>query len=71
MLDKLNVSKSGYYDYVNRKPSKQKVRKQELSKKIKAIHEESHEIYGAPKITVKLNQLRNKSQRKICGQYYA
>ena len=71
MLDKLNVSKSGYYDYVNRKPSKQKVRKQELSKKIKAIHEESHEIYGAPKITVKLNQSRNKSQRKICGQYYA
>ena len=32
-------------------PSKQKVRKQELSKN-KAIHEESHEIYGAPKITL-------------------
>ena len=51
MLDKLNVSKSGYYDYVNRKPSKQKVRKQELSKKIKVFYEESHEIYGDHQIT--------------------
>ena len=67
MLDKLNVSKSGYYDYVNRKPSKQKVRKQELSKKIKAIHEESHEIYGAPKITVKLNQSGIKVSEKYVG----
>ena len=67
MLDKLIVSKSGYYDYVNRKPSKQKVRKQELSKKIKAIHEESHEIYGAPKITVKLNQSGIKVSEKYVG----
>ena len=67
MLDKLNLSKSGYYDYVNRKPSKQKVRKQELIKKIKAIHEESHEIYGAPKITVKLNQSGIKVSEKYMG----
>ena len=37
MLEKLELSKSGYYDYVNRKPSNQKKRKQELSEKIKSI----------------------------------
>ncbi len=67
MLEKLNLSKSGYYDYVKRKPSNQKKRKQELSKKIKAIHEESHEIYGAPKITVKLNQSGIKVSEKYVG----
>ena len=36
-------------------------------KKIKAIHEESHEIYGAPKITVKLNQSGIKVSEKYVG----
>ena len=67
MLEKLNLSKSGYYDYVKRKPSNQKKRKQELSKKIKAIHEKSHEIYGTPKITVKLNQSGIKVSEKYVG----
>ena len=67
MLEKLNLSKSGYYDYVKRKPSNQKKRKQELSKKIKAIHEKSHEIYRAPKITVKLNQSGIKVSEKYVG----
>lgn len=67
MLEKLNHSKSGYYDYIKRKPSNQKKRKQELSKKIKAIHEESPEIYGAPKITVKLNQSGIKVSEKYVG----
>ncbi len=35
--------------------------------KIKAIHEESHEIYGAPKITVKLNQSGIKVNEKYVG----
>ncbi|MFR1449838.1 MAG: IS3 family transposase [Beduini sp.] len=43
------------------------MRKQELCKKIKAIHEESHEIYGAPKITVKLNQSGIKVSEKYIG----
>ena len=67
MLEKLNLSKSGYYDYVKRKTSNQKKRKQELCKKIKAIHEESHEIYGALKITVKLNQSGIKVSEKYVG----
>ena len=51
MLEKLNISKSGYYDYLKRKPCNQKIRRAKLVIRIKEIHRESKEIYGAPKIT--------------------
>lgn len=51
MLEKLNISKSGYYDYFKRKPCNQKIRWAKLAVRIKEIHKESKEIYGAPKIT--------------------
>lgn len=56
MLAKLNVSKSGYYDYIKRVPCKQKIRKAVITLEIERIHDESKQIYGAPKIT---KQLRN------------
>ncbi len=45
MLEKLKLSKSGYYDYVNRKPSNQKKENRKLAKKIKSIHEESYDFF--------------------------
>ena len=51
MLKKLGVSKSGYYDWIKRKPSKQAERRQKVKENIRNIHVESKEIYGAPKIT--------------------
>lgn len=66
MLKKLNVSKSGYYDYLKRIPSQTKLRKERLAKEIKEIHKESHEIYGSPKITKILNQNgENVSQKYV------
>lgn len=56
MLEKLNASKSGYYDYIKRVPCKQKIRKAVLTSELERIHEESKQIYGVPKIT---QQLRN------------
>ena len=50
MLEKLNISKSGYYDYLKRKPCNQKIRRAKLAVRIKEIHKESKEIYGAPKM---------------------
>lgn len=50
MLKKLKLSKSGYYEYLKRKPRKQKIRKAKITNRIKQIHEESREIYGASKI---------------------
>lgn len=49
MLKKLKLSKSGYYEYLKRKPCKQKIRKAKITNRIKQIHEESREIYGASK----------------------
>lgn len=66
MLKILGVSKSGYYDFIKRKPSKQKVRKVEITKKIKAIRQESYDIYGSPKIAAILNQNgENVSQKYV------
>ena len=66
MLKKLEVSRSGYYDYIHRKPSKTKQRKEYIKEKVKTIHQESHEIYGSPKITKILqNSGENVSQKYI------
>ena len=56
MLKHLGVSKSGYYDWINRDPSKREIRRLDLQKKIMKIHEDSHQIYGAPKITQELRK---------------
>lgn len=51
MLKNLEVSKSGYYDYLKRRPSKTKQRREKITKDVERIYNESHEIYGSPKIT--------------------
>lgn len=51
VLKKLGVSKSGYYDWLKRRPSKQAERRKKVKESICNIHTESKEIYGAPKIT--------------------
>ena len=51
MLKLLGVSRSGYYDFLKREKSNREKRKEEILEKIKAIHKDSHLIYGAPKIT--------------------
>lgn len=46
----LCVSRSGYYDWLNRQPSNRAKEDVELSHKIIEIHSESREIYGSPRI---------------------
>lgn len=55
VLKLLDVSSSGYYDWKNRIPSPQQIRREEVKEKITEIHNESFQIYGAPKITSILN----------------
>ena len=50
------MSRTGYKSWITRKPSKQSIRKNEITEKIVEIHETSHQIYGAPKITAILNK---------------
>ncbi len=50
----LQVSKSGFYAWKKRAPSRRSIHHQELTKHIKTAFENSHETYGAIRITYDL-----------------
>ncbi|WP_425597678.1 IS3 family transposase [Thomasclavelia cocleata] len=68
MLEKLYISKSGYYDYLKRKLCNQKIRKAKLAVRIREIHKESKEIYRAPKITRILQREGHKVSKRFVGK---
>ena len=51
----LKISRSGFYEYLNRKPSLRSLENEALSEKIKEIFEEHHGRYGSARITQTLN----------------
>jgi len=50
LFDMLEVSSSGYHDWLDRPESKRSLENRALTEKIKRSHEQSREIYGSPKI---------------------
>lgn len=46
----LNVSKSGYYEWLSRKESNRSIENKKLLEEIKHVHEKSRHVYGSPKI---------------------
>ncbi len=56
----LQISKSGYYEWLDRLPSKRAIANVALSSQIKEIHTTSDETYGVPRIRA---ELRNTGQR--------
>lgn len=69
MLNKIGISKSGYYDWRKRKKSPRTKRKERVVKSIKIIHATSHEIYGAPKITQELQKQGEMISERTVGKY--
>lgn len=69
MLKIVGVFKSGYYAWRKRKPSKQQLYKEQIKHKIIQIYHESHQIYGAPKITSILREQGEKVTEKTVGNY--
>lgn len=65
----LGVSRSGYLRWKKRLPSGREKRKQDLMGRILAIYEESHQNYGAPKITECLRREGEKVAEKTVGNY--
>ncbi len=57
MCQAFKVSKSGYYHWKNRKPSKRQVEKEQLRKEIDQIYRNSKGRYGSPKITNELQDM--------------
>jgi transposase InsO family protein len=54
MCDILEVSRSGFYDWLDRAPSGQEKRRAELTVQVKAAFEQSRQTYGSPRITREL-----------------
>lgn len=69
VLRRLGVSRSGYLSWKKRLPSNREKRKEALKEKILAIYQESHQNYGAPKITECLRREGEKIAEKTVGNY--
>lgn len=69
VLRYLGVSRSGYNGWKNRVPSKRKQRKNNIKHKICDIYDESHQNYGAPKITAILDKNGEIISEKTVGNY--
>lgn len=69
ILRHLGVSRSGYHAWLNRKPSKTTLHKNRIQQKIKKIHDESHQIYGAPKIARELQKEGERVSERTVGKY--
>lgn len=67
VLRRLGVSRSGYLSWKKRIPSNRTKRKEALKEKILAIYKESHQNYGAPKITECLRREGEKNAEKTIG----
>jgi transposase InsO family protein len=50
MCKVLNVTRSGYYAWRNRPLSQREMANQRLVKQISAIHQDSYETYGSPRV---------------------
>ena len=69
MLKYLDVSRSGYRAWLHHQPSLQELRRENLKKHILEKHQESKEIYGAPKITQELRKEGERVSERTVGKY--
>ena len=69
VLCKLHLSKSGYYNYLHRKPSKQSITKKKRMQEIQSIYAENHQIYGAPKIAKAMQKKGERISERTVGVY--
>lgn len=69
VLKILGVSRSGYISWKKRIPSQRELRKQAIKERILEIYHESHQNYGAPKITECLKKEGETIAEKTVGNY--
>jgi len=63
MCNVLKVSRSGYYAWKSRRPSKRQQINEELLGHIRSVHSKSRKLYGSPRITAELND-----EGILCGK---
>jgi putative transposase len=64
MCRMLSVSRSGYYDWRDRPPSRRSCGNATLTSKIREIHRRSRETYGSPRVHAELRALGTRCGRK-------
>ena len=69
VLKILGVSRSGYLSWKKRLPSKREKRKRIIKERIIDIYKDSHQNYGAPKITECLRKEGEIIAEKTVGNY--
>ena len=69
MLGKLGVSRSGFQSWLKHTPSATEKRKNAIKEKIQTIYNDSHQNYGAPKITRILQKNGETISERTVGQY--
>jgi putative transposase len=57
MCQVLQVSRSGYYDWLSRPASERQQRQEELTRRIRQVHAENRQLYGSPRIHAELQEL--------------
>ena len=60
----LGVSRSGYYEYMSRKPGKRELENQILQREIEKVHQKSRCAYGSPRIHVEIKKKGYSCSRK-------
>lgn len=68
MCDLFEVSRSGYYAWKNRKPSRRSRRNAKVLERIRAIHETKKGVYGSPRIHVELLKEGYRVSRKLVAR---
>jgi len=64
MAKVLEVSRAGYYRYINKKPSSREKKDKDLTRKIKTIFQTSRRNYGSPRIHAMLKKQGESCSRK-------
>lgn len=70
MCKHLQVSRSGYYDWLGRKPTVRQIVNTELIARIKEIHAQRDKTYGMPRIHAVLRSMGESVNKKRLGRRY-
>jgi len=60
----LGVSRSGYYDFLDKVKSAREVENEQLKEQIRRIHEKNRKVYGSPRVHNELKKQGKKCSRK-------
>jgi putative transposase len=64
MAGLLGVSRSGYYDFLDKAKSAREIENEQLKEQIKSIHEKNRRVYGSPRVHNELKKQGKKCSRR-------